>query len=65
MMPRTAANINQKRVSLVIGPLISQFEASGVKVPNKADASVKAREKQVVPICFGTISTGAPSIVPV
>ena len=42
----------------------SQVDASGVKVPKRAAASAKAKEKQVVRTCFGTISTKAPNMAP-
>src|SRR4029077_10978747 len=42
----------------------SPVAANGVNVPNSPAASAKASEKQVVRTWAGTISTSAPSIVP-
>ncbi len=65
MMPSRAANISQKPGE-ALSPVrsISQVEANGVKVPNRAAASANASEKQVVRTCAGTISTRAPNMVP-
>ena len=65
MAPLAAAHISQKpgdALSPVIA--ISLVAANGVKVPNRAAASAKASEKQVVRTWAGTISTSAPSMVP-